>query len=90
MVLDMLIFALMAKFYKYVEVPDKETEGNDVPMHRKRGSVNSSFVDDSGNKTERWSKNTLKTRNYKKNIQHIPHLTRLIANIETSIGIQYS
>lgn len=90
MIIDMMIFALMAKFYKYVEVPDKETEGNDVPMYRNGGSVNSSFVDDNGNKTERWSNNTLKTQNNKKNIQHILHLTRFITNIETSIGIQYS
>ena len=53
MFIDMLVFALMAKFYKYVDVPDQETEGNEVPMQEKSGSVNSSFEDDSGNKMER-------------------------------------
>lgn len=47
MFLDMLIFAVMAMYYKYVVITDEsEGNGNGIPMNGKHGSINATFVED--------------------------------------------
>ncbi|XP_024944232.1 solute carrier family 15 member 1 isoform X3 [Cephus cinctus] len=46
MLVDMLIFSLMAKFYKYVEIPDDESQNGDIALENKTGTVNESFRGD--------------------------------------------
>lgn len=57
MLLDMLVFAVMAMFYKYVVISGESegngnvngnTNGNGIPMQSKHGSINASFVEDNG------------------------------------------
>ena len=47
MVVDMMIFALMAKFYKYVEGSSNENSANDeIDLETKQGITNSSYSED--------------------------------------------
>lgn len=46
MFVDIIIFAIMAKFYKYVEVPEEESITEEINMEVKGGEVNTSFKDD--------------------------------------------
>lgn len=50
MVVDMLIFGIMALFYKYVELPDEEEESldGDIALSGKTGVVNASLEPDDG------------------------------------------
>ncbi|XP_054012778.1 peptide transporter family 1 isoform X1 [Hylaeus anthracinus] len=45
MFVDMIIFAFMAKFYKYVEVPDDGSITEEINMDVKNGIVNESYKD---------------------------------------------
>ncbi|XP_076764514.1 peptide transporter family 1 [Xylocopa sonorina] len=46
MFIDIIIFAIMAKFYKYVEVPEDESVTEEITMDVKGGEVNASYQDD--------------------------------------------
>lgn len=44
MFLFMIVFAIMAKFYKYVDIPDTIEE--EIVMEGKDGTINPSYKDD--------------------------------------------
>ncbi|CAL7933595.1 unnamed protein product [Xylocopa violacea] len=46
MFVDIIIFAIMAKFYKYVDVPEDESVTEEITMDVKGGEVNASYQDD--------------------------------------------
>ncbi|CAK9798135.1 Peptide transporter family 1 [Anthophora quadrimaculata] len=46
MFLDIIIFAILAKFYKYVEPAEEETITEEINMDVKKGEINSSYNDD--------------------------------------------
>lgn len=46
MFIDTIIFSIMAKFYKYVEVPQDESNTEEIHMDTKNGTVNESYKDD--------------------------------------------
>ncbi|XP_076679863.1 peptide transporter family 1 isoform X2 [Andrena cerasifolii] len=46
MFLDIIIFSIMAKFYKYVDVPEDDDLTEEISMTDKRGTENKSYKDD--------------------------------------------
>lgn len=46
MVIDIVIFSVMAMFYRYVEVPEEEPIVEEISMDAKNGTTNPSYKDD--------------------------------------------
>ncbi|XP_017881375.1 peptide transporter family 1 [Ceratina calcarata] len=46
MFVDIIIFAVMAKFYKYVEIPEESSISEEINMELKGGQLNASYKDD--------------------------------------------
>lgn len=47
MFIDIIIFSIMAKFYKYVDTPEDEDASEEtIQMSEKSGTVNASYHDD--------------------------------------------
>ncbi|XP_076244051.1 peptide transporter family 1 [Calliopsis andreniformis] len=46
MLVDIIIFSIMAKFYKYVQLPEEDTMVEEINMDVKNGTANPSYKDD--------------------------------------------
>nr|XP_033330919.1 peptide transporter family 1 isoform X1 [Megalopta genalis]XP_033330925.1 peptide transporter family 1 isoform X2 [Megalopta genalis] len=46
MAVDMILFAIMAQFYRYIVTPEEEVASDDIHMKEERGILNKSYQDD--------------------------------------------